>query len=202
MNRTPNSPALTAEQLFYGYTLGIFPMADERSGDIHWYSPEPRAVIPLETYEPPRSLRQVIKKNLFEIRVDTNFTGVMQGCAEARSYSSSTWISDELIAAYTELHRAGFAHSVEAYQDNALVGGLYGVSIGAAFFGESMFHRVSNASKVAFDFLIHRLREKEFELLDTQFINDNVLRFGAVEIPRLEYLRRLEKAIVKPVGFV
>ncbi len=193
-------PLLSADDLIYGYMNGIFPMADS-DGALYWYSPDPRAIIPIETYKPAKSLRPVLNKSYFEIKIDNDFEAVMRGCASPRQGDEATWISDEIIKAYTELHRLGFAHSVETYFENRLVGGLYGVTIGAAFFGESMFHSVSNASKVAFHYLIEILKRQGFELLDTQFINDNVRRFGAVEIPKSEYIRLLKRAIAKKARF-
>lgn len=185
---------LTADDLLYGYINGIFPMA-EPDGTIYWYSPDPRAIIPIDSYKSPKSLRPVINKKTFEIRIDCDFEGVMHGCAGPRAQEEGTWISEDIILAYTNLHKLGYAHSVEAYRDNTLVGGLYGVAIGGVFFGESMFFRESNASKVAFHFLIETLRANNYILLDTQFINDNVLRYGAVEIPRTDYMERLKKAL-------
>lgn len=185
---------LTSEDLIYGYMNGIFPMADS-DGTLYWYSPDPRAVIPIETYKPAKSLRPVLNRKIFDIRVNTDFEGVMRGCARTRSDGEGTWISEEIIEAYTDLHRYGFAHSVEAYLDDELVGGLYGVAIGGAFFGESMFYSVPNASKVAFHHLIERLKDRHYSLLDTQFINDNVRRYGAVEIARAEYMFRLRIAL-------
>ncbi len=192
---------LTPDDLIYGYINGIFPMADS-DGTLYWYSPDPRAIIPIDTYKPPKSLRPVLNKNYFEIRFNHNFEGVMRGCAVARSDSDDTWISEEIIDAYTGLNGMGLAHSVEAYLDNKLVGGLYGVSIGAAFFGESMFYTQPNASKVAFHYLIQTLRQQGFELLDTQFINDNVKRFGAIEIPKVNYLNLLRQATAKKARFI
>lgn len=191
---------LTPDDLIYGYINGIFPMADS-DGTLYWYSPDPRAIIPIDTYKPPKSLRPLLNKNYFEIRFNHDFEGVMRGCAVARSDSDDTWISEEIINAYTGLNGIGLAHSVEAYLDNELVGGLYGVSIGAAFFGESMFYTQPNASKVAFHFLIQTLRQQGFELLDTQFINDNVRRFGAIEIPKFKYLNLLRQATAKKARF-
>lgn len=191
---------LSADDLIYGYMNGIFPMADS-DGTLYWYSPDPRAIIPLDTYKPAKSLRPVLNKGTFEIRINADFEGVMRGCAAPRPDEENTWISEEIIDAYTELHRLGFAHSVETYVDNELVGGLYGVAIGAVFFGESMFHTVSNASKVAFHYLIENLRRKNYELLDTQFINDNVRRFGAIEIPKSEYVRLLKRGIAQKARF-
>lgn len=191
---------LSADDLLYGYMNGIFPMADT-DGTLYWYSPDPRAIIPLDTYKPSKSLRPILNKNLFEIRINTDFEGVMKGCALPRQDEDSTWISDEIINAYTELHQMGHAHSVETYLNNELVGGLYGVAIGAVFFGESMFHTVSNASKVAFHYLIEILKQQNYDLLDTQFINDNVRRFGAIEIPKSEYIKLLRKGLLKKAHF-
>ncbi len=191
---------LTADELIYGYINGIFPMADA-DNTLYWYAPDPRAIIPIDTYKPARSLRPVLNQNRFEIRLDTNFEQVMRYCSFPRSPDDSTWISDEIIQAYTDLHRMGLAHSVETYQNDELVGGLYGVALGAAFFGESMFHLVSDASKVAFHYLIMTLRQQRFELLDTQFINDNVRRYGAIEIPKADYHKLLKAALRKKARF-
>jgi leucyl/phenylalanyl-tRNA--protein transferase len=191
---------LTADDLIYGYIHGIFPMADA-DGTLYWYAPDPRAVIPIDTYKPARSLRPVLNKKHFDIRVNADFEQVMRFCSLPRSETDSTWISEEIIEAYTELHRMGLAHSIETYIDNRLVGGLYGVSLGAVFFGESMFHLVDNASKVAFHYLIMTLREQKFELLDTQFINDNVRRYGAIEIPKTDYMKQLKSALRKKARF-
>jgi leucyl/phenylalanyl-tRNA--protein transferase len=180
---------ISTEELLSGYINGIFPMADE-DGMIYWYAP-----VPIDTYKCSKSLRPILNKGYFQIKINQNFEQVMRGCASPRFVGDSTWISDEIIQMYTSLHTEGFAHSVEAYLDEKLVGGLYGVSIGGVFFGESMFSLVSNASKVAFHYLIQILRASKFELLDTQFINDNVKRYGAIEIPRDEYMDRLDKGI-------
>ena len=185
---------LTADDLIYGYINGIFPMADA-DGSLYWYAPDPRAVIPIDTYKPARSLRPVLNQNRFEVRINANFEQVMRYCSVPRSDDDSVWISEEIIEAYTELHRMGLAHSVETYIDDRLVGGLYGVSLGTAFFGESMFHHVNDAAKVAFHYLIMILRQQQYMMLDTQFINDNVRRFGAVEIPKADYLKQLKAAL-------
>ncbi len=177
-------------------------MADSVTGEIQWYLPKMRAIVPIETFTPPRSLRQLIKKGVFEVRFNTAFREVMQGCAHERGDGLGTWISPEMIEAYTELHETGYAHSVETFIDGKLAGGLYGVSLGAAFFGESMFYRVSNASKVAFVALIDRLRQRRYDLLDSQFMNENIRRYGAVEIPHQDYLERLQAALKKPATFV
>jgi leucyl/phenylalanyl-tRNA--protein transferase len=187
---------LTADDLIYGYMNGIFPMADS-DGTLYWYSPDPRAIIPIDTYKPPRTLRPVLNRKQFEVRINTDFEGVIRSCARPRADDEGTWISEEIIQAYTELHQSGFAYSVETYSGNRLVGGLYGVSIGAVFFGESMFYEVPNASKVAFHYLIEILRNQGYQLLDTQFINDNVRRFGAIEIPRTDYIPLLKSALAK-----
>ncbi len=194
------STPLTAETLVYAYASGVFPMAEE-TGEILWYSPDPRAIIPIQSYQPAKSLRPFINQKRFEIRIDTSFEQVMRNCALPRPTENETWISEEMIAAYTELHRMGLAHSVEAWQDGKLVGGLYGVALGAAFFGESMFSFVSNSSKIAFHYLVQILREQKYQLLDSQFMNDNVLRYGAVDIPRSAYLRRLAKALKSTCHF-
>ena len=175
-------------------------MADT-DNTLYWYSPDPRAIIPLEAYHPAKSLRPILNKKTFEVRINTDFKQVMRACALPRSEHDGTWISEEIIEAYVDLHQMGMAHSVETYMDNELVGGLYGVALGAVFFGESMFYRVPNASKVAFHYLIEILRKQQFELLDTQFINDNVRRFGAIEIPRTEYMKLLKQGLQKKAHF-
>jgi leucyl/phenylalanyl-tRNA--protein transferase len=194
------STPLNAETLVYAYASGAFPMAEE-TGEIFWYSPDPRAIIPIQSYKPAKSLKPIINQNRFEIRVNTSFEQVMRNCALPRPTEPETWISEEIVHAYTELHQMGLAHSVEAWQEDKLVGGLYGVSLGAAFFGESMFSFVSNSSKVAFHYLIQILREQKYELLDSQFMNDNVQRYGAINIPRTAYIKRLAKALKSTCHF-
>lgn len=194
------SEPLSAEQLIYAYASGYFPMGDE-ANEIRWYNPDPRAIISIESYAPAKSLRPVLNKGILECRINQAFEQVMRHCSQPRSEDDGIWISEEIIQAYTELHRLGLAHSVEVYVEGKLVGGLYGVCLGGAFFGESMFSLVSNASKVAFHHLLIRLRERGFDLLDTQFINDHVKRLGAIEIPQAEYLHRLEKALDKTCNF-
>ncbi|MGL4630299.1 MAG: leucyl/phenylalanyl-tRNA--protein transferase [Leadbetterella sp.] len=191
-----------AETLLSAYVEGVFPMADEDTGEIYWYSPDPRAIIPINTYKPSKSLRPILSKSVFEIRLNTAFEEVIHACSKPRSEEDGVWISDKIIHMYTDLHHKGFAHSVESYFEGRLVGGLYGVSINSAFFGESMFYRKSNAAKVAFDFLINKLKGQNFTLLDTQFINDNVRRFGAIEISKSEYSELLNQAISKPNSFI
>jgi leucyl/phenylalanyl-tRNA--protein transferase len=191
---------LTAETLVYAYASGVFPMAEE-TGEILWYSPDPRAIIPIDTYKPAKSLKPFINQERFEIRINTCFEQVMRNCALPRPGEEETWISEELVLAYTNLHKMGLAHSVEAWQAGKLVGGLYGVALGGAFFGESMFSLVSNSSKVAFHYLVQILREQNYSLLDSQFMNDNVLRYGAIDIPRSEYKKRLAKALKSTCDF-
>jgi leucyl/phenylalanyl-tRNA--protein transferase len=192
---------LTPDDLIYGYINGIFPMSDA-TNQLYWYSPDPRAIIPLKSYKVQKSLRPIINKKVFEVRYNTDFEQVMRLCSQPRKDDPDTWISEEIINAYTNLHKLGMAYSVETYIDNRLVGGLYGVSIGAAFFGESMFHLVPNASKVAFHYLVQTLKRNDYRLLDTQFINDNVKRFGAIEISKAAYLLRLKVALSKKAKFI
>lgn len=185
---------LTPHLLLNAYSQGIFPMADE-DGTIYWYDPDPRAVIPMSDFHIPRSLARIIRQGKFEIRFDTAFRTVMEACAEPASGREITWISPEIIDAYSELHALGFSHSVEIWLRGELVGGLYGVSLGGLFAGESMFSRVQDSSKVALVYLVERLRRGGFCLLDTQFLTDHLQRFGAIEIPRAEYQAQLDYAL-------
>jgi leucyl/phenylalanyl-tRNA--protein transferase len=196
-NTKPSLRILDPEILLNAYAEGYFPMADSREGEIGWYSPEVRAIFPLDKFNVPRSLRQTISKKIFEIRINTRFEEVIRACGKR----NETWISEEIILSYTLLHHLGFAHSVEVWKENSLAGGLYGVSLGGAFFGESMFSRVRDASKVALVALVERLTQKGFELLDTQFMTPHLARFGAVELPRSEYLKLLKKSIHKHCSF-
>lgn len=194
---------LDAPLLLRAYCCGAFPMADPHSQRIEWYSPDPRAIMPLEEFRMPRTLARLVRGGPFEIRSDTAFEEVMRACAEPRDDDPLTWISPKLIEAYVELSRLGHAHSVEAWYEGSLVGGLYGVHVGGAFFGESMFIRPelggTNASKVCLVDLVRRLRERGFTLLDTQFWTPHLGQFGCVEIPRARYLERLAKAVRLPV---
>jgi leucyl/phenylalanyl-tRNA--protein transferase len=166
-------------------------MAEPKTGEISWYSPDPRTIIPLGAFRVPRSLRQVVRKQNFEIRIDTIFQDVIRNCARREN----TWISEELIKAYVILHLTGYAHSVESWQGGRLVGGLYGVAIGGAFFGESMFSAVSDASKVALVHLVKLLIARRFMILDAQFMNEHLKQFGATEIPRSVYLDLLSRSL-------
>jgi len=195
-------PPLTPELLVSAYAQGWFPMADTDTGEILWYSPDPRAVIPLDAFHVPKSLGRVVRARKFVIRTDTSFEAVIRACAQPRAHDTGVWIDDRIEAAYNKLHELGVAHSVEAWLDGALVGGLYGVALGGAFFGESMFSRPelggSNASKVCLVHLVSMLRQQRFNLLDTQFVNDHIVQFGCIEIPRSTYLERLRQAIRMP----
>jgi len=184
------------EVLLQGYRLGVFPIA-MADGAIEWFSPDPRAILPLDEFHVPRTLERAARKNSFEIRIDVSFVEVMRECARRRE----TWINDEIIASYARLHELGHAHSVEAWQNGKLAGGLYGVAIGGAFFGESMFHHVRDSSKVALLGLVGRLRARKFALLDTQWITPHLQQFGAIEIPRAKYLHLLTTAVNLPRTF-
>lgn len=197
-NLISNSKIIDPDFLLSAYASGYFPMAESRQGDIQWHFPDTRAIIPIDGLKITRSLHQTIKKKIFQIRINTAFEEVMHQCAKR----DDTWISDEIIQSYVQLHKLGFAHSVEAWKDNFLAGGLYGVALGAAFFGESMFSRVRDASKVALVYLVDKLRAGKFELLDTQFNTPHLTRLGAIEIPRENYLHLLKKAVVKQRSFL
>ena len=187
---------LTPELLVYGYTRGVFPMADPDEGDaVYWYAPDPRGVLPLDGFHVSKTLAKLVRQDRFEVVTDRGFEAVMRACAASAPGRETTWISDEVIAAYVALHRRGAAHSVECWQGGELVGGLYGVALGGAFFGESMFHRARDASKVALVHLVRRLRRGGFTLLDVQFVTPHLARFGAVEIARAAYERRLAAAL-------
>jgi leucyl/phenylalanyl-tRNA--protein transferase len=172
-------------------------MAENRTGPISWHSPDPRAIIPLETFHMSRSLRRTLKSGVFDIRFDTSFREVILACADREE----TWISEAIVEAYTELHRLGHGHSVESWSNGVLVGGLYGISIGGAFFGESMFTRATDASKVALVQLVRRLREQGYVLLDAQFSNPHLKQFAVSEITRAEYLLLLNRALLLNVRF-
>ena len=187
---------IAPEILLQGYRLGVFPMAME-DGAIEWFSPDPRGILPLDRFHVPHGLARVLRKRAFEIRINVSFTEVMRRCARR----DETWINEEIIASYTRLHQLGYAHSVEAWQDGRLAGGLYGVSVGGAFFGESMFHDVTDASKVALAALVDRMRAKQFMLLDMQWLTPHLTQFGGAEISRREYMYLLARAVALSRNF-
>lgn len=192
---------LTPDILLAGYAHGIFPM--DVQGEIQWFSPDPRAIFELDGLKVSRSLRQSCAR--YEVRVNTAFAEVIHSCADRGTKRptrrDATWISSEIISAYTRLHRLGWAHSVESWRDGQLAGGLYGVSIGGAFFGESMFHTQRDASKVALIALVERMRSHGMTLLDTQFMTPHLRSLGAIEIPRSVYLRQLREAVCTVTRF-
>lgn len=193
---------LEPELVLQAYSVGAFPMARSRRGPIEWYRPDPRAILPLdERFRVRRSLRQAVRSGRFEVRRDTAFEEVIRACAQPRPTSRETWISEPIIEAFTRLHHAGFAHSVEAWQspegggEPRLVGGLYGVALGGAFFGESMFSRASMASQVCLVHLVDHLRARGFTVLDVQFRNPHLEQFGVMEVPCAAYLEMLASAL-------
>jgi leucyl/phenylalanyl-tRNA--protein transferase len=183
--------------LIRAYREGVFPMALE-DGEIGWFSPDPRAILPLETFHVPSRLERLIRRGEFETAIDREFEQVMRACADR---PEGTWISEEIVESYLALHRLGLAHSVEIWREGALVGGLYGVHLGGAFFGESMFHRVRDASKVALVSLVDRLQRRGFALLDTQWSTPHLAQFGVIEVPRSVYLRQLDRALARDCPF-
>lgn len=192
---------LTPSILLGAYSQGWFPMADE-DDTIYWYDPDPRTIIPLDRFHIARSLKKRLRKGDFAVRYDTAFRAVMEKCAAPAPGREETWISTELIEVYCRLHELGYAHSVETWMDDELVGGVYGVSLAGLFAGESMFSRRTDASKIALVHLVARLNERGYRLFDVQFTTAHLQRFGAVEIPRVEYQRRLADAMVTDVTFL
>ncbi|HET7085005.1 MAG TPA: leucyl/phenylalanyl-tRNA--protein transferase [Rhizomicrobium sp.] len=190
------TPHLTPEILLRAYAEGLFPMA-ERRGDptLYWVSPEKRGIIPLDGLHVPKRLARTIKSGIFTVTADRAFRKVMEACAAPAPGRPESWINDEILRLYTALHLGGHAHSIECWRDGALAGGLYGVRLGAAFFGESMFSRRRDASKVALVHLVDGLKRGGFTLLDTQFTTAHLARFGAIEIPRERYLLKLQDAL-------
>ncbi len=187
---------MTPEILLRAYACGLFPMAEGRfDPELYWVDPESRGIIPLEGFHVPRRVARRVRRGEFEIRVDTAFAEVIEACGEITPRRTQTWINDEIISLYRALHESGYAHSVECWRDGALAGGLYGLALGGAFFGESMFSRESDASKVALVDLVERLRRGGFCLLDTQFITPHLETFGAVEVPRERYHELLRAAL-------
>ena len=187
---------LTPEILLRAYAAGIFPMAESADDpELFWVDPKRRGIIPLDAFHIPRRLRRLVRQNAFEVRCDSAFEEVMRGCAESSDKRPNTWINDEILELYAGLFERDAAHSVECWHEGELVGGLYGVSLGAAFFGESMFSRVTDASKVALVHLVARLRHGGYRLLDTQFLTPHLAQFGAIEISRARYHRLLADAL-------
>jgi leucyl/phenylalanyl-tRNA---protein transferase len=182
----------------FAYRRGIFPMYHEEIDEIRWYQPDPRTILPLDGFHTSRSLAKTIRQGVFEVRFDTDFEGVMRGCGDREE---GTWISEEFIAVYGALHRLGKAHSVETWRDGRLVGGTYGVAEGGAFMAESMYHRETDASKVALRALVTHLNQRGFALLDVQYLTPHLQSLGAVEIPHRQYYDRLRRAIRLPVRF-
>jgi len=189
---------ITPEVLLKAYACGIFPMAESADQDqLFWIEPETRGIIPLDEFHIPKSLRRTIKSEKFEVRIDHDFEGVLKGCAASRPDRPSTWINDQIKQLYGELFKKGHCHTVEVYEKNELVGGLYGVELNGAFFGESMFSYATDASKVALVYLVARLKYGGFTLLDTQFVTTHLTQFGAIEVSREEFQRLLDLTRVR-----
>jgi len=195
-NRSSDDFELTPELLLRAYTVGVFPMAESRDSEaISWIDPRRRGVLPLDTIHIPKSLRKTVRKQRFEVRCNKDFPNVIAECAKPIQGRSETWINPQIENAMSELHQMGYAHSVETWYDDELIGGLYGVALGGVFFGESMFSRVTDASKVALVHLVARLRLGRFKLLDTQFVTDHLRTFGAFEMSAPAFLKKLENAL-------
>lgn len=196
------SVAITPEMLLRAYACGLFPMAEGRHDPrLYWIDPDVRAILPLDRFHVPRRVARRVRRGEFEIVSDSAFARVIEACAEATPRRPKTWINDRIIELYCVLHAQGCAHSMEAWRDGELVGGLYGVALGGAFFGESMFSRATDASKVALVHLVERLLRGNYRLLDTQFLTEHLARFGAVEVTRAEYHRLLKKALATKARF-
>jgi leucyl/phenylalanyl-tRNA---protein transferase len=194
---------ITPEILLKAYAAGIFPMAESADDDtIYWIDPDHRGIIPLDRFHVPRRLRRTVRAQRFEIRVDTAFVDVLDACAQSAPERPTTWINDRIRTLYGGLHASGHCHSIECWRDGRLVGGLYGVSLGSAFFGESMFSRETDASKVALVHLVARLVSGGYTLLDTQFVTEHLTRFGAIEIPRDAYRKLLADALDRTGDFL
>lgn len=196
MTKQTDKMMLTPQILLKAYSCGLFPMSESADDpELFWVDPEVRGIIPLDQFHVPRSLKKVINRNVFEIKINTAFARVMRECAKETDDRPTTWINDTILKLYQDLFVSGHAHSVEAWKDGELVGGLYGVSLGSAFFGESMFSRETDASKVCLAFLVKHMIKNKFTLLDTQFTTDHLMRFGAIDISRDEYAILLSKAM-------
>lgn len=196
MTKQTDKMMLTPQILLKAYSCGLFPMSESADDpELFWVDPEVRGIIPLDQFHIPRSLKKVINRNVFEIKINTAFARVMRECAKETDDRPTTWINDTILKLYQDLFVSGHAHSVEAWKNGELVGGLYGVSLGSAFFGESMFSRETDASKVCLAFLVKHMIKNKFTLLDTQFTTDHLMRFGAIDISRDEYAILLSKAM-------
>lgn len=194
--RRSRDRSITPELLLRAYSIGMFPMSESADDpELFWVEPDLRGIIPLDGFHVSKSLQKAIRKAPFDIRFDTAFDQVVEKCAEAADDRPSTWINQQIKDLYGALHRLGHAHSVEAFEGDELVGGLYGVTLGSAYFGESMFSRRTNASKICLVYLVERLRERGFTLLDTQFTTEHLKTFGAIDIPKAEYGVLLDKAM-------
>lgn len=197
-----SAAAIAVDELIKAYALGYFPMARARDDDhAVWVLPDERGVLPLEAARAPRRLKRLLRAEPFEIRIDTAFPAVIEACAAETKNRPDTWINDAIVEAYTELHYRGLAHSVECWRDDALVGGLYGVALGAAFCGESMFSREANASKIAFLYLVAILKRGGFHFIDAQFYNEHLAQFGLIAVPNTEYQNMLRTALASRAEF-
>lgn len=198
----PADEPISIEMLIWAYSRGIFPMADHRHGKVEWFSADPRAVLPLEGFKASHSLRKRVRDGCYDVRIDAAFESVIRHCSQPRPGHPETWINETIVDVFVRAHEAGLAHSVEAWtrpgdgEEARLVGGLYGLALGGAFFGESMFSRATDASKVCLVHLVERLRGRGFVLLDVQMNSRHMSQFGTIDIPRREYLRQLEQALV------
>lgn len=194
---------LTPDMLLKAYAVGVFPMAEDRDDpDLFWIDPRMRGIIPLDDFHVPRRLKKTIRSGKYKVTFNRAFEAVMEGCAESTDRRPRTWINDKILTLYASLHHMGHGHSVEVWKDGKLVGGLYGVSLGTAFFGESMFSRERDASKIALTYLVCRLSKAGFHLLDSQFITKHLEQFGAVEVPRSHYRTMLAESLQSIVGFM
>jgi len=191
---------MSPQLVLWAYQRGVFPMADSRRGRVDWYCPDPRAILPLDAMHVPRSLAKHMRKQPYRLTIDNVFERVVRACAEPRPYAADTWINDEIIDTYSVLHHMGYAHSVEAWQDDdrgapRLVGGIYGLAIGGAFFGESKFSTATNASKICLVTLVEHVRRCGFVLFDVQLNSPHMSQFGTINIPRDTFLQRLDEAL-------
>ena len=197
----PEDEPIAIEMLIWAYSRGIFPMAEHRHGEVEWFSADPRAVLPLDAFKASHSLRKRVRLGDYEVRIDTAFESVIRHCSQPRPRHPETWINETIVDVFVRAHQAGLAHSVEAWtrsrgdEEPRLVGGLYGLALGGAFFGESMFSRATDASKVCLVHLVERLKSRGYVLLDVQMNSKHMAQFGTIDIPRQEYLRQLEKAL-------